>query len=147
MFVCFFLLFSTEHKSPPCLLCQTTRRMLAMCKEIQKERLVIGNKAIYQLKSICHGEKGGVEEEKWRCLVSENVLFSTSGILGTQSISASPVGNVFVSSSDWQGTKSIMTYCRTSLYSVSPSHVLSLPRRPSERTCTPCQKKKKIRVD
>lgn len=39
-----------------------------------------------------------------------------------------PVGNVFVSPSNWQGTKSIMTYCWTRLYSVSHVHVLSLPR-------------------
>ena len=44
-----------------------------------------------------------------------------------------PVGNVFVSPSNWQGTKSIMTYCWTCLYSVFHVHVLS-PPRPSERT-------------
>lgn len=98
----------------------------------EKERCVIGNNTIYQAKSICHCEKGGEGEEKQRCLVRENVLFSNNGILGTQSVSPGPVGNVFVSSSNWQGTKSIMTYCWTRLYSVSHVHVLSLPR-PSEK--------------
>lgn len=102
-------------------------------KDKQRERCVIGNNTIYQAKSICQYEKGWEEEEKWRCLVKENVLFSNNGILGTQSVSLGPVGNVFVSSSNWQGTKSIMTYCWTCLYSVSHVHVLSLPQ-PSERT-------------
>lgn len=83
------------------------------------------NNTIYQAKSICHCEKGGEEEEKWYCLVRENVLFSNNGILGTQSISLGPVGNVFVFY-NWQGTKSIMTYCLTCLYSVSHVHVLNL---------------------
>lgn len=87
-------------------------------KEEEIERCVIGNNTIYQAKSICHCEKGGEEEEKWHCLVRENVLFSNNGIRGAQSISLGPVGNVFVFS-NWQGTKSIMTYCWTCLYSVS----------------------------
>lgn len=58
---------------------------------------VIGNNTICQAKSICHCEKEGEEEEeKWRCLVRENVLFSNNGILGTQSISLGPVGDVFL---------------------------------------------------
>lgn len=66
-------------------------------------------------------------------LSGENALFSDNGILGTQSVSRGPVGNVFVSSSNWQGTKSIKTHCRTCLYSVSHARILSLPQ-PSERT-------------
>lgn len=63
------------------------------------------------------------------------MVFSNNGIRGTQSISLGPVGNVFVSSSNWQGTKSIMTYCWTCLYAVSRVHILSLPQ-PSGRSNT-----------
>lgn len=61
------------------------------------EGCVIGNNTIYQTKRICHcGKEGEEEEEKWPCLVRENVLFSNNSILGVQSISLGPVGDVFL---------------------------------------------------
>lgn len=100
----------------------------------EKERCVIGNCNIYHVKSICHCE----ERKSWGGEIAlarqeKNVLFS-SNTIGTQSVTLGPVGIVFVSPSNVQGTEAIMTYCWFCLYSVSQIHVLSLPQPSEGRT-------------
>ena len=72
------------------------------------------------------------KEERGRrnsAALSGKMCFSVTMAFSVHNLShKGPVGNVFVSPSNWQGTKSIMTYCWTRLYSVSHVHVLSPPR-------------------
>lgn len=69
------------------------------------------------------GEKGGEKEEKWCCLIRENVLFCNNGILDTQSISPDPCG------------KSVCLFLKMAGDKINHDLLLALPLQCLSRVC------------